>query len=277
MSVEETTFDPTDPTASPLQHFGHEVRLARERVGMTRADLGKQAHCGYSLVAKIEIGGRVPTLYFAETCDRTFPHSYGRFERLWRLAIKHAYPSWFRPYVGLEEAASAIRSFEVQLVPGLLQTEEYARAVLSAGRLSSQRVEALLAARLERQRILARDTPPDLWVVLDENVLRRRVAPSKAFAAQLARLIEESEKPSTVIQVLPYAAGGHAGLGGPFSILSMDEGADALYVDGFARGQILADPEVVKAALRAYDLLTAAALSTSASLDLIHTTMKELN
>ncbi|WP_328912037.1 MULTISPECIES: helix-turn-helix domain-containing protein [unclassified Streptomyces] len=277
MSVEEATTDLFDPTTSPLQHFGHEVRLARERVGMSRAELGTHAHCGYSLVAKIEVGERVPTLYFAESCDRAFPHSYGRFERLWQLVIKHAYPTWFRPWVVLEEAATAIRSFQVQLVPGLLQTEDYARAVLSCGRLTAERVEVLLTARMERQRILTRDTPPDLWAVLDENVLRRQVAPSKAFAGQLARLIEESEKPSTLIQVVPYGAGAHAGLGGPFSALTMEEGPDVLYVDGFAQGQILADPEVVKAALRTYDLLQAVALSPSASVDLIHTVMKELN
>src|SRR5882757_2152764 len=185
MSVEIEDTDPADPATSPLRHFGREVKLERERLGMSRTDLGKQAHCGYSLVAKIEAGERMPALDVAQACDRAFPESNGRFGRLWPLVIKHAYPSWFRPFVAMEAVAAAIRSFQVQLVPGLLQTADYVRAVLEGGRLSAQRAEELLAARLERQRVLNREDPPDLWVVLDENVLRRKVGSRKVFAGQL--------------------------------------------------------------------------------------------
>jgi hypothetical protein len=243
---------------------------------MSRNELGKAAFCSYSLVHKIERGDRVPTLEFAQTCDRVFPHANERFTRLWRLVIKHAYPSWFRPFVELEAGASEIRSFQVQVVPGLLQTADYARAVLSASRLHGAQMEELVAARMERQHILSRDNPPELWVALDENVLHRRHGTPEVFGAQLARLLEEAETPSIVIQVIPYAAGGHAGLGGPFSALTMDEGPSVVYVDGFARGQILADPADVRAAARVYDLLTAVALSPSASLDLIRAHLKEL-
>src|SRR5882757_569232 len=185
MSVEIENTEVDDPAASPLKHFGQEVKLERGLLGMSRAELGKRASCGYSLIAKIEAGERMPSLHFAQTCDRTFPHSNGRFGRLWPLVIKHAYPSWFRPFVAMEAVAAAIRSFQVQLVPGLLQTADYARAVLEGGRLSAQRAEELLAARLERQRVLNREDPPDLWVVLDENVLRRKVGSRKVFAGQL--------------------------------------------------------------------------------------------
>ncbi|MFC4035187.1 Scr1 family TA system antitoxin-like transcriptional regulator [Streptomyces polygonati] len=277
MSVKTEHPDPTDPAMSPLKHFGKEVRIERERLGMSRAELGKAAHCGYSLVAKIEQGERLPALDFAEACDRVFPTAGGRFVRLWPLIIKYAYPSWFRPFVELEALASAIRSFEVQVVPGLLQTEEYARAVLEAGRLRTDSLDELVAARMERQRILTREFPPELWVVLDENVLNRQMGSSRVFAAQLARLVQEAETPSTVIQVIPHSAGGHAGLGGAFAALTMDEGPDVVYVEAFVQGQILADPANVKAAMRVYDLLTAVALSPSKSLDLIHTTMKELS
>lgn len=130
---------------------------------------------------------------------------------------------------------------------------------------------------MERQRILSRPNPPDLWVILHENVLRVCVGSPKVFAAQLGQLLEAAEAPSTVIQVVPYAVGGHAGLAGPFVTLSMDEGPDVVYADSFTQGQILADPTNVKAATRAYDLLTAVALAPSDSLDLIRITMKELN
>ncbi|MYS23912.1 Helix-turn-helix domain-containing protein [Streptomyces sp. DvalAA-14] len=277
MSVTTEHPDLTDPAMSPLRHFGKEVRIERERLGISRADLGKAAHCGYSLVAKIEQGERLPALDFAEACDRVFPTAGGRFVRLWPLIIKYAYPSWFRPFVELEAVAMGIRSFQVQVVPGLLQTEAYARAVLGAVRRSAESVEHMVAARLQRQRILARDKPPELWVVLDENVLRRQLGSRAVFAEQLERLLEEGDIPSTVIQVVPFSVGVHAGLEGPFAALTMDEGPDVVYMDGFSRGHILADPADVKAALRVYDLLTAMALSPGASRDLIHSTLKDLS
>src|SRR5882757_2921652 len=195
MSVEIENTEVNDPAASPLKHFGQEVKLERERLGMARAELGKRASCGYSLIAKIEAGERMPSLHFAETCDRTFPHANGRFGRLWPLVIKYAYPSWFRPYVDMEAVASAIRSFQLQLVPGLLQTPDYARAVLEGARLSAQRVEEILVARMERQRVLTRENPPDLWVVLEETVLRRTMGTSTVFAGQLAKLLEAAQTP----------------------------------------------------------------------------------
>jgi len=276
MTVEIENTDLDDPAASPLKHFGQEVKLERELLGLSRAELGKKASSSYSLVAKIEAGERMPSLHFAQTCDRTFPHSNGRFGRLWPLVIKHAYPSWFRPFVAMEAVAAAIRSFQVQVVPGLLQTPDYAREVLMAGRLGAQRVEELLAARLERQRVLERENPPDLWVVLDQNVLRRRIGTPKVFAAQLAKVLEAAETPSTLVQVVPDDSGAHSGLAGPFAVLTMEEGPDVVYVDSYAQGQILADPTIVKDAMRAYDLLQAEALPPRASLELIHTTLKEL-
>src|SRR5882757_4479745 len=228
MSVEIENTEVNDPAASPLKHFGQEVKLERELLGLSRAELGKKASSSYSLVAKIEAGERMPSLHFAQTCDRTFPHSNGRFGRLWPLVIKHAYPSWFRPFVAMEAVAAAIRSFQVQVVPGLLQTPDYAREVLMAGRLGAQRVEELLAARLERQRVLERENPPDLWVVLDQNVLRRRIGTPKVFAAQLAKVLEAAETPSTLVQVVPDDSGAHSGLAGPFAVLTMEEGPDVV-------------------------------------------------
>ncbi|WP_262928426.1 helix-turn-helix domain-containing protein [Streptomyces sp. CBMA29] len=189
MNIEPESTEPEDdPSASPLKHFGREVKLERERTRLSRAELGKEASCGYSLVAKIEAGERMPAFDFAEACDRAFPDANGRFGRLWPLVIKYAYPSWFRPFVELEAAAATIRSFQVQVVPGLLQTPEYARAVMEAGRLrlGTRRVDDLLTARMERQRILARPDPPDLWVILHESVLRVRVGSAQVFGAQLS-------------------------------------------------------------------------------------------
>lgn len=137
--------------------------------------------------------------------------------------IRYAYPAWFRPWVELEEEAAAIRSLQLQLVPGLLQTEEYARAVFAGARLAVEEQEERVAARMARQLILQRDTPPELWIVLDEYVLRRPVGSSRIMRAQFERLIEAASVPSTVLQILPMSAG-PAGSEGPFTVLTLDEG-----------------------------------------------------
>ncbi|MFE5737766.1 helix-turn-helix domain-containing protein [Streptomyces celluloflavus] len=268
--------DELDPSASVLSFYATDLRRRRELAGISQRDLAKRAHMAPSLLNKIEATKRLPTKDLSELCDEIFGTG-DHFQRLWPLVIKYAYPSWFRPFVDLEEAAAIIRSFQVQVVPGLLQTEDYARAVFSARRLEADRVEEQVTARMERQHILTRKTPPELWVVLDEHVLRRRTGSPETMRAQLEHLISAAEIPSNVFQVVPYDVGAHAGNEGPFAALTLNEGRDVVYADGFLQGQIFADPADVKAAVRAYDLLTAVALSPSRSIDLIADVMKDLS
>lgn len=265
--------DELDPASSVLAFFASELRRVRLEAGVPQKELARRAYITPSLLCKIESACRVPSQDLAEQFDQVLG-SDGHFARLWPLVIKHAYPSWFRPFVELEAQATVIRSFENQVVPGLLQTESYARAVLEAGPLDT--VEELVAARLERQRILRREAPPELWVVLDENVLRRSVGGPAVMREQLGRMVEAAESRRNVIQVVPYSAGAHAGPG-PFAALSFAEGADVVYVDGPFQGQLLADPQDVNTALRAYDLLRAVAMSPSASVEMIAKAIKELN
>ncbi|WP_234313120.1 helix-turn-helix domain-containing protein [Streptomyces sp. NRRL F-6628] len=111
MTVELSPDDATDPGLSPLRNFGNEVMLERTRMNMSRVELGRAVACGESLVAKIERGDRVPQREFTEGCDQVFPHGNGRFMRLWRLALRYAYPPWFWPYVALEKKATGLRMF----------------------------------------------------------------------------------------------------------------------------------------------------------------------
>lgn len=272
MSVEDEHADGGDPAASPLKHFGSEVKLERERLGMSRADLGKEASCGYSLVAKIEAGDRVPALEFAEACDRVFPHSSGRFVRLWPLALRYAFPPWFRRYVELEEKATAVRMFHPQLVPGLVQTEEYARAVLRTGRPAN--LDDLVTARMERQRILTREKPAQLWLVLNEAVLRNRVGDDAVMRAQLAHIRDLAEVLMHRVQIIKDN-GHHHGYPCPFGLLSFREGADVVHVDGFPKGYVLAEPEDVATAQDAYDLLKAMACPPDESAELIDSISKD--
>ncbi|MFE2747748.1 Scr1 family TA system antitoxin-like transcriptional regulator [Streptomyces scopuliridis] len=272
MTVENETAETTDPAVSPLAHFGAEVRLERERLDISRAELGKAACCSYSLVAKIEAGRRVPPLDFAEACDRMFPHSNGRFARLWPLALRWAFPPWFRQYVELEWAATSLRMFHPQLLPGVVQTEAYARAVLQAGRPIN--LDDLVTARIERQRILEREQPTRLWLVLNEFVLRNTVGSKAVMHGQLSRLRDLARKPPHVVQIMPTAENNHLAAS-PFGVLSFSEGADVVHVDGFPRGYLLAETDDVAAANDAYDLLKAMATPPSESADMIDSILKD--
>ncbi len=273
MSVETEQADPRDPTASPLAHFGAEVRIERERLGLSRDDVAKAAHCGYSLVAKIEAGQRVPHREFAVACDALFPHSGGRFLRLWPLVLRYAFPPWFRHYVELEMVATGIRMFHPQLIPGLVQTEEYARAVLRTGR--PMNLDDLVTARMERQHILSREAPPRLWLILDEGVLRRMVGTPDVMALQLARLRDLAAAPPHVVQIVPESGKSYHGWSSPFGLLSFRDGADVVHVDGFPKGYLLADADDVAAADSAYDLLKATALPPDESAALIDSVLKD--
>lgn len=273
MTIEAVSDDASDPSASPLMHFGNEVRLERELLGMSRADLGKEAHCGYSLVAKIEGGDRVPPRTFAEACDRVFPHSNGRFVRLWPLVIRYAYPPWFRPYVELEQKATMVRMFHPLLMPGLVQTPEYATAILKEGRPDN--LEDLVTARLERQRILRREPPTRLWLVLHERALRNIVGDEAAMRGQLAQLLQLAETPTHRVQIIPDDNHQHGPMASPFGLLSFNEGADVVHVDGFPKGYVLAEQEDVSSAQESYDLLKATAAPLHETADLINSIAKE--
>lgn len=262
-----------DPVASPLKFFGEEVKLERQRLNMTRAQLGEAAHCSYSLVAKIESGDRVPPVEFAQTCDRVFPNANGRYVRLWPLIVRFAYPPWFRPYVDHEEKATSIRMFHPTLLPGLVQTPDYARAVLRWGRPSN--LEDLLALRMGRQRILAREDPPRLWLVLLETVLTTTVGEKEVMRAQLAKLRDLAETPAHRVQILRNGDRYCAPAASPFGLLGFDVGPDIVHVDGFPRGYILAEPEDVRKADDTYDLLAAMATPPDESAALIDSILKE--
>lgn len=271
MAVEQDGEDPNDPSASALVHFGLEVQLEREQQKVSQSRLAADVPCDKSLVQKIEKAKRIPSLAFAEACDRVF-RTQGRFVRQWKWAIKYAFPYWLRKSVELEEQAAAIRIFHPQLIPGLLQTEAYARAVLRTGRRED--LEDLVTMRMGRQHILTRDDPPRLWVVLDAGVLRRTVGGREVMREQLTRLLDLANNPPHVVQVLPYADEYH-GWSSSFSLLSFDDGEDVVHTDAFPRGYLLAEPDDVAAVAHAYDLIRAIALPPDDSAKLIASVLKD--
>jgi transcriptional regulator with XRE-family HTH domain len=213
--------------------LGSQLRNLREGRGISREDAGYTIRASGSKISRMELG-RVSfkerditdllTLYGIED-----PGERAALVDLARQANSpgwwHKYgdvlPDWFQVYVGLEEAASLIRVYEVQFVPGLLQTADYTRAVVRLGRRGATReeVEHRVSLRQDRQRMLRRPSSPRLWAVIDEAALRRPIGGAEVMRGQLERLIEASKEPNVTIQVLPFRSGGHAAEAGAFTLM----------------------------------------------------------
>ena len=197
-----------DAERPALALFAAELRAARGHAGLSREDLAVKLNYSPSLVAMIETERRERlSRDFAARCDEVFD-TPGTFTRLEERLHDLPYPASFRPFAGYEAEARSLRMFEHVLVPGLLQTPEYARAVLATRpRTTADELEALVAARLSRQVILDRKDPPLLWVLLDEGVLHRPVGTPAVMHAQLLRLAELCDAPYVSLQVIPFSAG----------------------------------------------------------------------
>ncbi|MFQ6145327.1 helix-turn-helix domain-containing protein [Streptomyces seoulensis] len=261
-----------DPCASPLDYYGAELRRLREAAGLRLADLGDIVFCTGSLIGQIETTLKVPTRDFSARVDAAL-NADGMFSRLVGLVLRSQLPTWFQPFAEMESKATYISTYQAQLVYGLLQTPEYARAVLETG--DANRVEELLAARLERQRILDAAQPPLTLIVLDEAALHRPVGGIKVMRAQLSHLLECGQRPWVQIQILPNSAGAHASLAGSFTGLRFDSDPDLVYTEDLISGHMTANPETIREGARRYASLQAAALSQEDSAKLIQRVMEE--
>ncbi|MFC7807802.1 MULTISPECIES: helix-turn-helix domain-containing protein [Streptomyces] len=260
-----------DPTASPLDYYGWELRRQREAHGLKQGQLGDIIFCTGSLIGQIETTKKVPTRDFSERVDAALGTD-GLFSRLIGLVLRSQLPTWFQPYAEMEANAAYISTYQAQLVYGLLQTEEYARAVLS---VEGGNVDEMVAARMERQRILQRDQPPALWVILDEAALLREIGGRDVMRDQLAYLLSFAAAPWVKVQILPLAAGQHAGMMGTFNLLRFDADPDLFYMDGYDQGHMTASPDVIKERSFGYARLQASALSPEDSVRLITRVMEE--
>lgn len=261
-----------DPSASPLDYYGAELRRLREDAKLRQGALGDIIFCTGSLIGQIETARKVPTRDFSERVDAALGTD-GVFSRLVGLVLRSQLPTWFQAYAEMEARASYISTYQSQLVYGLLQTEEYARAVLATG--LPDNLEELVAARMERHRILGRANPPMVWVVLDEAALHRPIGGHEVMRNQLAHLLSFRDARWVRIQVLPFSASEHAGLIGSFNTLRFDDDPDLVYTEDLISGHMTANPDTVKEAALRYAHLQAAALSVERSEALIVRVMEE--
>jgi hypothetical protein len=182
-------------------------------------------------------------------------------------------PHWFEAYVGLEEVATQIRAYEVQFVPGLFQTEDYARAVTLLGHAGEppRDIERRVRLRMARQAVLDREEPPNVWAVIDEAVLRRPAGTPSVMQGQLKHLAELSRRQNVTIQIIPFQAGGHAAAGGPFSILRFAEPdlPDVVYLEQLTSALYLDKPDAVDSYLRVMERICMEAATPADSMRIL--------
>lgn len=270
-----------------------ELRRRRDVAGMTIEEVAEQLEWSSGKISRIE-NARVSVLpRDVKFLLRTYGAEEGsdEWEALLALAREsrqkgwwHAYgdaiPEWFETYVGLEADATTMRTYESELVPGLFQTEDYARALYRAGMIkaSNDEIEKEVAVRMARQERLAEADPPQIWSVVNEAVIRRVVGGPEIMRPQLVKLAQVSEQPNITLQVLPFSAGAHAGMDGAFQILSFPEPTDPDVVHlHYYTGTVYL--EKVQESDRyglMFNHLRAAALSVDQSWDLIARASDEL-
>jgi transcriptional regulator with XRE-family HTH domain len=262
-----------DPRSDLVAWLGEEVRRARLAAGFKSQDqLARRLGFDRTVITKIETGERPPSAEVAEALAALFPGlGGGRFAELAEVARRAfgKFPGWFeRDWLPVERDAATLRWWEPMLIPGLLQTPAYSRALFQAWQpaSSAEDLEALVTGRLDRQRILDREAPPDLRVVLDEAVLRREIGSAKVMGAQLEHLADMSCRPMVTVQVVPAGLGAHGGLLGAFIIAGP---AGTVYLETAVEAQITGDVSVRDRAALIFDRLTRDALPRGASRDLI--------
>jgi transcriptional regulator with XRE-family HTH domain len=264
-----------DPTASIGAFFGAELRRYRLAAGLSQDGLGTAVNYTGAFIGLVENAKRTPPRALADAADRVLD-ARGALANLWTLVSSESHPQWFRPYLELEAEAVLIRVFDLRVVPGLLQTPDYARAVMRAGRVGATEAEIEQAAdaRIGRQKIL--DTPggPILRVVLDEAVLHRPIGGHDIARGQFERLL--TPRRNVVVQVLPFLVGEHAGLDGPLTLLQFTDQVPVGYADGRSHGRLIDDPDEVRQASAAFDAILGEALSPEISADLIRAAMEEI-
>nr|WP_232778470.1 helix-turn-helix transcriptional regulator [Carbonactinospora thermoautotrophica] len=236
----------TGPTVLRIL-LGAQLRRLREAKGISREDAGYAIRASGSKISRMELGrvsfksrdvADLLTLYgVTDEDERAALLSLADQANTpgWWHRYNDVLPSWFEVYVGLEGAASLIRTYEVQFVPGLLQTEDYARAVITLGHADApvEEIDRRVSLRMTRQRLLTQPGTLRLWAVVDEAVLRRPIGGPEVMRGQIQALIEATKLPNVTLQVLPFSVGGHAAAGGAFSILRFPEPdlPDVVYVE----------------------------------------------
>jgi transcriptional regulator with XRE-family HTH domain len=272
--------------------LGSQLRRLREGRGISREDAGYSIRASESKISRMELGrvsfkerdvADLLTLYgITDETERTALLRLARDANTpgWWHNYSDVLPSWFQTYVGLEEAASLLRTYQVQYVPGLLQTEEYAHNVIVQGLpdASPDEIERRVAMRIRRQKLLVSEDTPRFWAVLDEAALRRPIGGRSVMREQVKRLVELAANPNVIIQIMPFRFGGHAAQGGAFTILRFPEPdlPDVVYLEQLTGSLYLDKRDDVDQYATAMERLAVDSLSPDRSLKLLSSILESL-
>lgn len=265
-----------DPSSSPRALLGAELRHRREAAGLSQEELGAPLFVSGSFIGQLEAGTRRMQSDQAQRLDEVL-EADGFFARNCVALKQSKYPDHFAEAAEAERIATTIKEYAPLLIPGLLQTEAYARAVFRGGlpTATDQAIDDLVAARLERAHLLADPTTPLLWVVLDEALLRRRSGGAAVISAALSHVVSMARQHHVIVQVLPFSAGAHMALEGPLKLMSFSDAPSLAYLQGLGTGKLQDDPATVRHYELTYDLVAASALSPEASLALIESVAED--
>ncbi|MFJ5096626.1 MULTISPECIES: Scr1 family TA system antitoxin-like transcriptional regulator [unclassified Streptomyces] len=257
------------------QKYGEELRLRRIAAGLTQEALGDLVVCSPTLISHFEAGRRLPKPDDARRIDRALGTD-GFFER-WLEDLESKYADHFAAAAELEMQASRIEQFALSLVPGVLQTPEYARALFRAYRPNhtAEELDEAVVIRTKRARLIGGPTRPVVWTLLDEAVLRREVGGRQVMAEQLYKIVDLTETGRIRLHVLPNSAGAHALQQSLLTLMSFEDSAPVAYVEGFLTGNLMDDPSLVNASRTAYALALSDALSLRESLALVRAAAEE--
>ncbi|MEU1159944.1 helix-turn-helix transcriptional regulator [Streptomyces sp. NPDC005921] len=259
-----------DPSSSPRALLGAELRHARERKGLSQAELGQRLFVSGSYVGQLEAGTRRMLPDLARLLDEVLTTD-GFFMRNCRAAAKSKYEDHFADVAEIEAQTTAIREYAPLLIPGLLQTPAYARIVnrAYAPTAPEEVIQEWTEGRMERTRLLDHPTKPLLWAVLDEAALRRETGGRAVMAEALRHIADLSRRNRVIMQVLPLSAGAHAGMAGALKLMEFEDAPPLAYLEAVRTGRLEDDPATVTQLRFLFDLLAASALSQEKSLALI--------
>jgi hypothetical protein len=269
------------------RRLGVELRRHRTEAGITIDVVAERLGCSPSKVSRIETGHTSATPRDVKNMLDIYGLAGNISDELVEIASEARQKGWWHPYsavllgayVGLETAARSMRSYEQQVIPGLLQSEEYAIAVIRGARSSDPdaEVERRVRVRMERQSLLIQDDPIDLWVVLDEAVVSRPVGGDEVMRDQLVRLVEAAELPNVTLQILPFAAGAHAGMDGTFAILDFPDVEDpgVVYIENATGGLFLEKTDDLQKYGMTFETIQSTALTPEESTKMIEMLVEE--
>ncbi|MCX5101358.1 helix-turn-helix transcriptional regulator [Streptomyces sp. NBC_00439] len=273
----------SDGTAHLFRALGRQIKVLRERAGLSQKDLGLATHCGEDLISAMERGVRTPQPEFLDRADGVLDAG-GVLraatdevrEALSRVRTRH--PGWFRGFARVEADSVALHEYSNQAIPGLLQTEDYARAVFTKRRpvLDEQTVEKRVADRLARQQIFERWPAPTFSFVLEEALLQRPLGGRAVHLGQLRRLSEVGRMRTVELQVMPIDRDEHPSMDGPFTLLTPKGRGEAAYTEIQGHARLITDPDEVRLFSERYGIMRAQALTPRESLMLIEKMLGEL-